>query len=74
MFVLLVTYRTKLPKSVWFFRVPVSFVIEIREVIEAGGRVGVFLPEHPFPDLEGLLVERFGLVSADLKIESHQVI
>ena len=46
--------------------------IQLRQVIEANGSVGVLGPQRLSADLESLLVERFGLfVCAHLQIETR---
>jgi hypothetical protein len=50
-------------------------MIKLRKVVEAGGGAGVLGPQRFSGDLEGLLVERFGLfVRAHLEVESRQIV
>ena len=45
---------------------PLRFV-QAREIVEAGGDIGMGLAEELFQQRQGLLVERFGLAVAPLR-------
>jgi hypothetical protein len=57
------------------FRVLALVVVEVRQVVEASGHVGVVRPQRLFRDLEGPFIKRRGLFVLALGVvEQRQVV